>query len=263
MAIIFYSSASEHKEVIMINENSYNNLLDVMKNRRSIRRFKPDPVPDEYIEKIIEAARWAPSGYNTQPWEFLIIRDKKLKEVVTAFDLHNAVLTRVKAAGSSEERVRQMSYPWLDEEYDFHYAPVIIVLYGDQRAREGLPDMGKIDPSRSRLVVLNSLACAFVYMELAAASLGLATQWLGGQPESHNELKKLLEMPEEFEPYALMPLGYPAYRSRPKLLREREKMVHYNYCGKADFRTEREVADFARKTWLWTTANHRRGIDKK
>jgi nitroreductase len=57
----------------------YESLLELVKTRRSIRRFKPDPVPDEYIDKIIEVARWAPSGYNTQPWDFVIIKDKKLK----------------------------------------------------------------------------------------------------------------------------------------------------------------------------------------
>jgi nitroreductase len=247
----------------MVNENSYGNFLELAKHRRSMRRFKPDTVPDESIEKIIEAARWAPSGYNSQPWEFLILKDNKLKEVVTAFDLHLAVLRGVKAANSSEERVRLMSQPWLDEDQDYHSAPAIIVLYGDQRARAGLPDMGKIDPTRTRLVIQSSLACAFVYMELAAASLGLATQWLGGNPTAHSELKKLLGMPDEFEPYAMMPLGYPAYKPRPKLLRDRKKMVHYDLCGKDDFRTDQEVADFARKTWIWTTATHRRGVDRK
>jgi nitroreductase len=247
----------------MVNQSSYDNFLELAKHRRSMRRFKPDPVPDQSIEKIIEAARWAPSGYDSQPWEFLVLKNKKLKDVVTAFDLHSAVLKRVKAAGSSEERIRHMSQPWLDEDQDYRSAPVIIVLYGDERARAGLPDMGKMDPTRTRLVVHSSLACAFIYMELAAASLGLATQWLGGDAEAHKNLKILLGMPDELEPYALMPLGYPAYEPRPKLLRDRKKMVHYDFCGKDEFRTDQEVADFARKTWIWTTATHRRGVNRK
>ena len=50
-------------------------LLELMKTRRSMRRFKPDPIPDEYIEKMLEAARWSPSGANAQPWEFIIIKE--------------------------------------------------------------------------------------------------------------------------------------------------------------------------------------------
>lgn len=51
-------------------------LLDLIRNRRSIRMWKPDPVPDEYIETILEAGRWAMSGANGQPWEFIVIKDK-------------------------------------------------------------------------------------------------------------------------------------------------------------------------------------------
>lgn len=240
----------------------YESFLELAKNRRSIRRFKPDPIPDEDVEKIIEAARWAPSGYNSQPWDFLVIKDKKLREALTSFDLHQVVLTGVKKAGSSEERARLMSLPWKDEDLDYHAAPVFIVLYGDQRYKGGLPDGGKSNPTRVHLLLHSSLACAFVYMELAATTLGLATQWLGGNSESYNALKEILGIPEEFEPYGIIPLGYPAYKPRPKLLRPREKMVHYDYCGKDDFRTDEEVSDFGRKTWIWTTATHRRGADK-
>ena len=58
----------------------YDSFLELVKTRRSIHRFKPDPIPDEYIDKVIEAARWAPSGFNLQPWEFVVIKDPKLKD---------------------------------------------------------------------------------------------------------------------------------------------------------------------------------------
>ena len=51
-------------------------LINLLKSRRSIRAYKPDPIPDEFIQKIIEAARWAPSGGNSQPWEFIVIKKK-------------------------------------------------------------------------------------------------------------------------------------------------------------------------------------------
>ena len=65
----------------------YDALMKIIKERRSIRRFKPDKIPKENIKMLIEAARWAPSGGNSQPWEFLIITDKEmihtLKTVMT------------------------------------------------------------------------------------------------------------------------------------------------------------------------------------
>ena len=58
----------------------YDDFLSLAKQRRTIRRFKPDPIPDEYVDKIIEAARWAPSGLNQQPWEFVVVRTRRLEK---------------------------------------------------------------------------------------------------------------------------------------------------------------------------------------
>ena len=63
----------------------YAHLLELVKKRRSIRRFKPDPIPDEYIEKIIEVARWAPSGFNMQPWEFVVVKKPELRKKIVQY----------------------------------------------------------------------------------------------------------------------------------------------------------------------------------
>ena len=60
----------------------YEGLLELMMKRRSVYGYKPDSLPDEFIDKIIEAARWAPSGANSQPWEFVVIKDKDLREKI-------------------------------------------------------------------------------------------------------------------------------------------------------------------------------------
>ncbi|UCG63980.1 MAG: nitroreductase family protein [Deltaproteobacteria bacterium] len=57
-------------------------LMEIMKYRRSIRRYKPDDVPDELIEKILEAARWSSSGDNAQPWRFIVLRDPEKKKAM-------------------------------------------------------------------------------------------------------------------------------------------------------------------------------------
>src|SRR6201987_3540280 len=68
----------------MRNENQGNDLFDIIKTTRSMRRLKPDPVPNELIRKILEAGVCAPSGGNMQRWRFLVIRDAKIKETVGA-----------------------------------------------------------------------------------------------------------------------------------------------------------------------------------
>ena len=54
----------------------YESFLELVQKRRSIRRFKSDQIPDEYVDKIIEAGRWAPSGFNLQPWEFVVVKEQ-------------------------------------------------------------------------------------------------------------------------------------------------------------------------------------------
>ena len=66
----------------------YEGFLELVQKRRSIRSLKADPIPDEQVDKVIEAARFAPSGFNLQPWEFVIVKDAELKKLFV--DLYNA-----------------------------------------------------------------------------------------------------------------------------------------------------------------------------
>jgi nitroreductase len=241
----------------------YDSFLELVKNRRTIRRFKPDPVPDEFIDKIIEAARWAPSGYNSQPWEFVVLKDRKLVDTMMQWMDDYGVLSR-KAEVAREPWQRQAVHPWLDTEMDYRHAPVYIILFGDTRTQVGLPMLVRYDNHRKQLIYISSLASAYLYMALAATTLGLATEWVSAvaTPYAQGLLKGLLGIPKDLEVYDMMALGYPAYKARPKLMRAREEMIHHDYCGEGDFRTDEEVRDFIRRTRAWVTASHRRGVDK-
>ncbi|TMG75006.1 MAG: nitroreductase family protein, partial [Betaproteobacteria bacterium] len=63
-------------------ESDYDVLYRIMTTRMSVRRIRPDPIPEEYVEKILEAGRWAMSGANGQPWEYLVIKDPKKKKAL-------------------------------------------------------------------------------------------------------------------------------------------------------------------------------------
>ena len=246
----------------------YESFLDLVKHRRTIRRFKPDPIPDDYVDKVIEAACWAPSGYNSQPWEFVVIKDKKLKD-----DVFNTIARQRHTGGSGfaqtedyrESWMRQKSLPWLDPEMEYQNAPVFILLYGDTRTQLGLPMVVRYDPYMKQSIYTSSLANAFLYMHLAATTLGLASQWVSlvASPNNHLRLKGLLNIPAGIDVYDMMALGYPAHKSRPKLMRPADKMVHRDFFGEEDFRTDEEVRDFIKRTRAWVSANHRRGVDKK
>src|SRR5690349_21468862 len=58
----------------------YDTLLELVRNRVSVRKLKPDPIPDVYVQKILEIGRWSMSGANVQPWEFVVVKDPKIKK---------------------------------------------------------------------------------------------------------------------------------------------------------------------------------------
>jgi len=220
----------------------YDSFLELVKNRRSIRRFKPDPIPDGAIDKIIEAARYAPSGANTQPWEFLVIKNQELKDGILQ------IINEMRNRGAPDQRPQQNAAENRPSHSssDAGRAPVFIMLLGDERARIGLPGKAGQDDRKWQSVLTSSLASAFVYMHLAATSLGLASQWQSGveRPDARQKLGKLLGLPDELHIYDMMVVGYPDAPPAPKELRKQSEMVHYDYCRKEDIRTDEEIKEF-------------------
>ncbi|MBW1996689.1 MAG: nitroreductase family protein [Deltaproteobacteria bacterium] len=242
----------------------YDSLLELVKKRRSIRRFKPDPVPDEYIEKIIEVARWAPSGFNMQPWEFVVVKKPELRNKIVEY------ISTYWDQGKIMESTREawQGRPWrmkgvVDSGMDYTTAPVFILLFGDTRTKDGLPMGVRYSQERFQLIFVSSLANAFIYMHLAATTLGLASQWVSAvtTPFAHCMIKDLLGIPGEMVPYDMMALGYPGSRPGEKYLRDPGKMVHYDKCGVEDFRSDEEVRDFIRRARSWTIGSHHKKGD--
>ena len=86
------------------------NLFEIIKGRRSIRKFKPDPVPEEELREILEAATWAPSAGNTQEWRFIVVRDPGLKRELAAAAMEQRFLSEapvVVVVCADLERIRR------------------------------------------------------------------------------------------------------------------------------------------------------------
>ena len=222
----------------------YDSLLDLVTTRRSVRRFKSDPVPDEYITKILEVARWAPSGFHTQPWEFVVIKDPEVKaKIVAALDEHGPAIK------DPAKKDAQRS--------SFRHAPVFILALCDWRAKVGLPFAPRTNEEAAPLYY-SSMANAFVYMQLAATSLGLASQWYtaASRPGAQRAIKEIVGIPEALTIYDMMVVGYQAAAPGPKIVRELADMVHHDACGEQDFRTDEEVEEYARVTKAWCMGEH-------
>jgi nitroreductase len=230
-------------------QQEYNHLLDLVKQRRTVRKFKPDPLPEGCIEKIIEVARWAPSGFHTQPWEFLVIKKKKVKEaIVKVLDTYAPPITNPQSGNKLPAAERR----------SFRDAPVFIILLADWRAKVGLHGHPKEKNAVVTSIYYSSLASTFLYLHLAAASLGLASQWYSAasRPEAEREIRKIIGIPESLTIYDMMVLGYPDAPPKPKELRSLDGMRHYDDCGVQDFRTDEEVLADAQKTWDWCMSQH-------
>jgi nitroreductase len=233
----------------MIESEVYNCLLDLVRKRRTVRQFRPDPVPEGYIEKIIEVARWAPSGFHTQPWEFVVVRKKKVKDaIVASIDRHSPPITNTAGGDNVPGSPRR----------SFRDAPVFIFLLADWRAKVGLPGHPKENDARVTSLYNSSLASAFLYMHLAAAALGLASQWYTAtsRTETEQAIRGIIGIPDALTIYDMMVLGYPAAAPNAKEVRPLNEIIHYDDCGPQDFRTDEQVIAGAEKTWAWCMNEH-------
>jgi len=221
----------------------YEGFLKLVKTRRSIRSFKTDPIPDEQVEKIIEAARWAPSGANSQPWEFIIVKDKQIKDrIVDIVNEHSEYSRKVELTREEDLRFPSVSGPVREPGYKS--APVFIILCGDPRTKEAYPLLTLLTRGDSHFT--SGLASAFLYMTLAATTLGLGSQWVSatGNPFVKSLLRELLGIPQKLEIYDMLVLGYPASQPKPRLVRERAEMAHHGRYDKAKYRSDGEIKNF-------------------
>ena len=216
--------------------------IELLKSRRSIRAYKPDPIPDEYIQKIIEAARWAPSGGNSQPWEFIVIKKKELKDRIA--DLFIKSVASLREAELTREK--EMRIPALVGEMmgpGFKNAPVLILLCGDPRVNEAFPLV--VFQKLGHEVFISNLASAFLCMQLAAKSLGLGSQWVSAAGNfMEDDLKELLSIPKGIKIYDMMAVGYPAYQLGPRSPRRIDEMTHYDQYDRTKLRSDQQIKEF-------------------
>ena len=167
-------------------------VLEAIMNRKSIRRYKNDPIPEEVLTRILEAARWAPSGKNLQPWRFIVVRDKHLRQELAVASAHQAFMAE---------------------------APVTIVACGFPE--ESYAHMGRYMKSWSV-----DVAIAVEHLMLQAQEEGLGTCWIGSFEEE--EVKAILRVPEKVRVLALTPLGYPDERPDPGTRKSLDEIISYD-----------------------------------
>ena len=200
-------------------------LFEIIRTTRSMRRLKPDPVPNELIRKILEAGTCAPSGGNMQRWRFLVIRDAEVKRTVGAYYKRawdEQVAPRYRsgelAPGMSRERFLRL----LDAaEYlaaHIHEAPVWIV-----------PCLEGGAPTRTSG---SSIYPAVQNMLLAARALGLGSTLTTRHLSYEKETEAAMGIPPGYHSYAILPIGYPMGRFGPVGRGSLAEVVYLDGWGK-------------------------------
>jgi nitroreductase len=169
-------------------------VLALLKGRRSIRRYRPDPVPDEMIGQLLEAGRWAPSASNRQPWQFIVVRDEAILKQVA----QHAAYYFIRWAHVEE-------------------APLLIVLCGEARNRI------------YRQFLHEDVGLAGSQIMLQAHALGLGTCWIGGL--DRKAIADILKVPEHIEIVGLLTVGFPAEDPEPTSRKSLADIVHYDVYG--------------------------------
>jgi nitroreductase len=145
--------------------------FNLIKTRRSIRKFTEEPVSHEVIDKIIEAGSWAPSGLNNQPWKFAVIRDKDLKKSISGLTHYSRIVIE---------------------------SGVLIAVFLDH------------SESYDRTKDIQAVGACIQNMLLYIHSRGLGAVWLGQILKNKDHVRTLLGVSEDLELMAVVALGHPA-----------------------------------------------------
>jgi F420 biosynthesis protein FbiB-like protein len=191
-------------------------LLDWMRERRSIRRYRPAALPDGLVERLIEAARWAPSAHNRQPWRFAVLDGARKAR------LADAMGERLRADRLADgDAVADVEHDVARSRARITEAPAVIAVALTLADMDRYPDARRAEAER--LMAVQSTAMAAQNLLLLAHAEGLAACWLCAPLFCPGAVKAALDLPPDWEPQGLVTLGYPAVPGRRR--RERRPIA--------------------------------------
>ncbi len=206
-----------------------NDFLKIILRRRSVRLYKRGKVTDKQVEMILEAARWAPSGANSQPWEFILTRDRKK-------------MKRVRKIYRDEWKQRKLEdpvhYKGLRKDY-VGEVDVLVLICADPRTMRVY--LTTRQPADREKLFQASVANAVEHMTLMAASMGLGTVWVSVREEVQTELRELFKVPQSLRLLWVLPIGHARVWPRPRARRELSAFVHWESYDEKKLRREDEI----------------------
>jgi F420 biosynthesis protein FbiB-like protein len=217
-AVLEFMNTGEMRATLISREMDGFSLLET---RRSVRRFRSEPVPRPVLEQVLRGAASAPSAHNRQPWRFAILDSPASRNTLTlamgAVFLRDLLIDGLtqKEADDQVERSRNRILE----------APVAVLLCLDKTDLDQYPDYTR--QQASYLMGVQSVALAGGHLLLAAHALGLGGVWICAPLFAQDAVRVALQLPEEWEPQSLLLLGYPAKIPEPRQRRSLEEITRY------------------------------------
>lgn len=206
-------------------------LFHIMYTCRSMRRLKPDPVPDELIYKVIEAGTQAACGSGVQAWRFVVVTDPESKRQIAAIyqrGWREALKSYAEAGASPTEDKNIIAATYLAD----HMAEAPVLLFACLRARR-LHAKRLASPQGANFtrVLGGSIYPAVQNILLACRALGLGATLTGVTTQYEDEIKAILGLPDNITTYAMIPIGYPQGRFGPVTRLPVEQVTWHNRYG--------------------------------
>ena len=205
-------------------------LYEAMSTLRAVRRLRPDPIPDDVLERVLQAACWAPTGGNQQPWRVVVVTDadtkRELRDIYAPeWDTYRTrFLERIKDVPADDhakwERVTAAGDHLADH---LHEAPAILVFCADPR-RMAITDAGL---DRVSMVGGGSVYPAVQNAMLACVAEGLGCTLTTLHCLREAEVKAVLDIPERWATVAMVPIGWPVGRGHGPITRQPPSKLAY------------------------------------
>jgi nitroreductase len=229
-------------------------ILEVMATMRAMRRLKPDPVPDALLERVVEAATWAPSASNVQAYNFVVVTDRE--QIARLADPWGACVafylsTVVTPDGVSEEKYDRMKDALRHQRDHFKEIPALILACYDYSAWERrmamkltntLPAMRRLGWRRGvtlvrgsqRIAAMGEAASIYPAVQnllLAARANGLGAVMTTWHMMLEPEFKQILDIPRSVKVFSIVPVGWPTGNFGPVVRRPATEVIHRNRWG--------------------------------
>jgi len=192
-----------------------------LRSRRSVRRFRPDPVPPDVLERILETASFAPSAHNRQPWRFVVLSSaqERFHLAQAMADDFGAALQQDGLSGDEIATRLERSRRRITN------APLAIVLCTDFMAADEYPDRER--QAADNLMLVQDATLAGGMLLLAAHAEGLGACWVCAPLFTPDAALFALHLPETWEPLALILLGYALETPAPRARKPIQEVTRY------------------------------------